>query len=151
MKEKGSVALLAAAVPAGVVLGLALFTFGYARGHSYMTDDPEACVNCHVMKGQYEGWLRSSHRSAAVCNDCHTPPGFIPRYFTKALNGFNHSLAFTTGRFPDEIRITGRNKRVADESCLKCHGDITSSMRMARHGREEVDCVACHRNVGHAH
>jgi len=151
MKEKGSVALVAVALPAGVLLGLALFTFGYARGHSYMTDDPGACVNCHVMRDQFEGWLRSSHRTAAVCNDCHTPPGFVPKYFTKALNGFNHSLAFTTGRFPDQIQITGRNKRVADESCLKCHGEITDSLRTARHGKQEVDCVFCHRNVGHAH
>lgn len=151
MKEKGSVALFAVAAPLGVLLGLALFTFGYARGHSYLTDDPEACINCHVMRGQFEGWLRSSHRSAAVCNDCHTPPGLAPKYFTKALNGFHHSLAFTTGRFPDEIRITGRNKRITDEACLKCHGDITEAMRMARHGREGIECVACHRNVGHAH
>lgn len=147
MNGKGSVAIVAAAVPLGVLLGLALFTFGYARGHSYFTDDPGACVNCHVMRGQYEGWLRSSHRAAAVCNDCHTPSGLAPKYFTKALNGFNHSLAFTTGRFPDEIQITGRNKRVTDGACLKCHGDITAQMQMARHGRGEVSCVSCHRNV----
>lgn len=151
MKEKGSAAIFAVAAPVGVLLGLAIFTFGYARGHSYLTDDPEACVNCHVMRTQYQGWLRSSHRAAAVCNDCHTPPGLAPKYFTKALNGFHHSLAFTTGNFPDEIRITGRNARVADEACLKCHEEITSAMRMARHGRQDISCISCHRNVGHAH
>lgn len=151
MNEKGSAALVAAGAPLGVLLGLALFTFGYARGHSYLTDDPGACLNCHVMRGQYEGWLRSSHRAAAVCNDCHTPSGLAPKYFTKALNGFSHSLAFTTGRFPDEIQITGRNKRVTDVACLKCHGNITAQMQMARLGREELSCVPCHRDVGHAH
>jgi hypothetical protein len=28
------------------------------------------------------------HRAAAVCNDCHTPPGLLGKYTTKALNGF---------------------------------------------------------------
>jgi cytochrome c nitrite reductase small subunit len=150
MKEKGSVGLVVVAVPAGVLLGLAFFTFGYARGHSYLTDDPEACVNCHVMRDQYQSWLRSSHRRAAVCNDCHTPSGAIPKYMTKATNGFYHSLAFTVGRFPDEIRIKDRNARVAEAACLKCHEDVTVAMRMVRGGRHEVSCIACHRHVGHA-
>ncbi len=62
-------------VPLGLVLGLGAFTFVYAKGGSYMTDRAAACANCHIMRDQYEGWLRSSHRPVAVCNDCHTPPG----------------------------------------------------------------------------
>lgn len=138
-------------IPAGLLVGIGLYTFGYARGYSYMTDDPEACVNCHVMKEQYEGWLKSSHRRAAVCNDCHTPPGVAGKYFVKALNGFNHSAAFTTGRFPDNIHITGRNERVAEESCMKCHEEIAGGIQGVRHGGEKMNCVSCHRNVGHAH
>ena len=49
------------------------YTFAYARGWAYMTDDPRACANCHVMNEQYDGWIKSSHRSVAVCNDCHVP------------------------------------------------------------------------------
>jgi cytochrome c nitrite reductase small subunit len=152
MKEKGSIAPLLLGVPLGILIGVGVFTFGYARGYSYMTDDPKACNNCHVMREQYEGWQRSSHGKAAVCNDCHAPQGFAPKYFTKALNGFNHSLAFTTGRFPDDILITGRNQRVAEGSCLKCHEDITSGIRAAhRPGDNSVSCTTCHRNVGHSH
>ena len=152
MQEKGFIAPLLLGVPLGALLGLALFTFGYARGYSYLTDDPNACRNCHVMREQFEGWEKSSHRAVAVCNDCHTPPGLVPKYFTKALNGFNHSLAFTSGRYPDDILVTGRNRRVAEESCLKCHEQITMTIRGA-HGADDrsVSCVACHRNVGHAH
>lgn len=152
MKEKGALVPLLLGVPLGILLGVGVFTFGYARGYSYMTDDPNACRNCHVMREQYEGWQKSSHRTAAVCNDCHTPPGLFAKYFTKALNGYHHSLAFTSGRFPDDILITGRNQRVAEESCLKCHEDITSGIRSAhRPGDRSVSCVSCHRNVGHAH
>jgi cytochrome c nitrite reductase small subunit len=32
--------------------GVGTFTFGYARGFSYLSADPRACVNCHVMNEQ---------------------------------------------------------------------------------------------------
>ena len=87
-------------VPAGVALGLGLFTLAYAKGLSYASDEPEACINCHVMREQYDGWIAGSHRAVAACNDCHTPPGTVDKYATKALNGFWHSFAFTTGASP---------------------------------------------------
>jgi len=151
MNEHGYITPLLLGVPLGILLGLGFYTFGYARGAAYMTDDPDACTNCHVMRGQYESWMKSSHRKVAVCNDCHTPAGLAPKYFTKALNGFNHSMAFTTGRFPDEIRITARNHRVAEASCEKCHADIVSGINGVRHEGEKVSCSTCHRAVGHAY
>jgi cytochrome c nitrite reductase small subunit len=151
IKQKGAALTLLVGMPLGLAFGLALFTFGYARGGSYLTDDPAACRNCHVMNEQYEGWLKSSHRSVAVCNDCHAPSGLIPKYFTKALNGFNHSLHFTTGSFPDWIQITGRNARIAEESCMKCHQDITQDIRGVRRHDDPIHCTSCHQSVGHAH
>jgi cytochrome c nitrite reductase small subunit len=133
----------------GALLGIGLFTFGYAHGASYLTDNPQACAKCHVMRDQYESWLKSSHGKVAVCNDCHTPPGLLPKYGTKALNGFFHSFAFTTQRYPDDIIITSRNFRVAERSCLKCHADIVAGIRATREHREDVSCIACHRTVGH--
>ncbi len=96
-------AFLSVAIGAGA--GLGAYTFIYAKGDSYLTDDPGACANCHVMQGYYDAWVKSSHHVAAVCNDCHTPPGLVGKYATKASNGFWHSFAFTTGRFPDPLRI----------------------------------------------
>lgn len=61
----------------GLAVGIGLYTFTYAKGWAYMTDNPAACANCHVMSGQYDGWVKSSHRSVAVCNDCHTPANFF--------------------------------------------------------------------------
>jgi cytochrome c nitrite reductase small subunit len=75
----------------GIALGVGAFTFIYAKGGSYMTNDPKACVNCHIMQEQYDGWIKSSHRSVATCNDCHAPADFIGKYSTKAQNGFWHS------------------------------------------------------------
>lgn len=132
------------------MLGLGLFTFGYAKGSSYLTNDPNAYVNCHVMQENMDSWNKSSHRKAVVCSDCHTPPGLIPKWTSKALNGFFHSLAFTTGRFPDNIRITPRNFAITDQSCLKCPEDITSGLRAVRVHADGLSCVRCHANVGHS-
>lgn len=144
---------VSAALLCGLAAGVGIYTFAYARGASYMTDDPRACANCHVMEDQYAGWSRSSHRSVAVCNDCHTPPGFVAKYATKALNGFHHSLAFTTGRFLDPILITQRNRDVTQRSCSKCHAPLVDAIDAvsAHNGGERLDCLTCHRNVGHLH
>lgn len=143
----------------GVALGIGVFTFIYAKGYSYMTDDPAACANCHVMNDHFAGWMKSSHASAAVCNDCHTPSGFIPKYLTKADNGFWHSVAFTTGDFPDPLRIKPRNLEVAEEACLKCHESIVAAIVPGSHivgtgdrlepEAETLSCVRCHGSVGH--
>jgi cytochrome c nitrite reductase small subunit len=140
---------LVIAILAGVLIGVGLFTFGYAKGASYLTDNPDSCANCHVMREQHTSWLKSSHGKTAVCNDCHTPPGFVAKYGTKALNGFFHSLAFTTGRFPDQIYITQRNFDVTQSACLKCHADIVEGIRGTRGHREDVNCISCHPSVGH--
>jgi cytochrome c nitrite reductase small subunit len=148
-RSRGFAAPLLLAVLLGAMIGAGLFTFGYSKGYSYLTDSPAACVNCHVMRDQYESWMKSSHGKVAVCNDCHTPPGFASKYATKALNGFFHSLAFTTGRFPDEIRITERNHGVTEAACLKCHADIVAGIQETRDGRGDVACIQCHQTVGH--
>lgn len=146
--------LVAVGLVVGAAAGVGAYTFIYAQGASYLTNDPEACVNCHVMREQYDGWINSSHRSVAVCNDCHTPPGHVAKYVTKARNGFWHSFAFTTGRFPDEIQITPRNHGVTEEACRKCHEPIVQQIDAAHEAKEskdELSCVRCHRSVGHLH
>src|SRR5262245_34154410 len=84
----------------GVVIGLGGYTFHYAEGSSYFSTDPTACVNCHVMREQYDGWRKSSHHAFATCNDCHTPHALVPKYMVKAENGFWHSTAFTLQNYP---------------------------------------------------
>ncbi|MHB8798352.1 MAG: cytochrome c nitrite reductase small subunit [Thermoanaerobaculia bacterium] len=141
----------AAGLLLGTALGVGAYTFVYAKGASYLSNDPNACANCHVMTEQLDGWSRGSHRSVATCNDCHTPPGFVAKYATKASNGFWHSFAFTSGRFPDPIQITDRNHRVTEKACRKCHADVVHDIdRVTREGRE-LSCISCHRSVGHPH
>ncbi len=133
----------------GMLFAVGGYTFIYARGYSYVTNDPAACANCHVMENHYRAWVKSSHRAVAVCNDCHTPPGLIPKYTTKAINGFNHSLAFTTGRFPEPLRITPRNTAVTEKACRKCHEEIVSAIEGPNPETNRLSCIRCHSTVGH--
>jgi len=134
---------------AGGIAGFGGFVFNYAEGSSYLTNDPAACVNCHVMRDVYEAWNHGSHKAAAKCGDCHTPDGFLAHWAVKGLNGWNHSRAFTTGDFHEPIQITGFNKEVAKESCLRCHGDLTALMDH-RNASNPTDCLRCHADVGHS-
>jgi cytochrome c nitrite reductase small subunit len=136
----------------GVSAGIGGFTFFYANGASYLGHDSSACANCHVMRDQYDGWIKSSHRGVAECNDCHTPPGLVPKYAVKALNGFRHSWAFTSGRFHEPIQINAMNRAIAERACRHCHDDVVEAMVSgSSHGdrRGEVACLRCHGSVGH--
>lgn len=142
---------IALGIAVGLLLGIGGYTFIYARGYSYLTNDPEACVNCHVMQEQYSGWVASSHRAVAVCNDCHAPHDVVGKYVTKARNGFWHSFYFTTGGFPDPIQITPRNARVTEGACRTCHDPIVQAIDPSPHDDRTLTCVSCHRSVGHLH
>ena len=48
--------LVVLGISVGLEIGIGGFTFVYAKGASYLTDDPRACANCHVMSEQFDGW-----------------------------------------------------------------------------------------------
>ncbi|MEN6494679.1 MAG: cytochrome c nitrite reductase small subunit [Thermoguttaceae bacterium] len=142
---------IALAVMLGVLGGIGAFTFGYGQGSSYLSNNPQACVNCHVMQEHYNSWQNSSHHHVAVCNDCHLPHDFVGKWATKADNGFFHSLAFTLENFHEPIQIKPRNRRVTQNACLHCHQATVHQMLPATGEGEMLSCVHCHSDVGHAH
>lgn len=137
------------AVTAGLAAGVGAYTFLYAKGASYLTNNPAACANCHIMNEQFSGWMKASHRSVAGCNDCHTPPGFFAKYKTKASNGFWHSFAFTTGRFHEPIRVKAHNREITELACRHCHLDIVQAIEGTHQESAKISCIRCHASVGH--
>ncbi|BDU78785.1 cytochrome c nitrite reductase small subunit [Mesoterricola sediminis] len=157
VKPRGALWALGIAIPilVGAFLGSGLFTFVSAHGTSYLSNDPAVCVNCHVMREQYEGWLHSSHHAAAVCNDCHLPhESAIGKLYVKASNGYHHSRAFTLMDFHDPIQIKPGNAEVLEANCIRCHAalvnDITAHGGLSAEPRGGLyGCVKCHPGVGH--
>lgn len=135
----------------GVCAGAAGYTFHYARGASYLSNDPKACANCHVMQDHLDSWQKSSHHAVATCNDCHTPHHLVGKYLTKMENGYHHSKAFTLQDFPDVIRIREKNARIVRDSCLHCHEALAGNLvgHGGQPGAQTMDCVHCHADVGH--
>lgn len=143
--------LVVAAGLVGVLLGLAVFTFGYANGAAYFVKDPASCKQCHAMNKQYDAWEKGSHHNVATCQDCHTPHDNIVKWLVdEADNGFWHSLKFTTGWYPDNIKAREVNREVTEEACRYCHKEFVSQVEMTRHaGEDSISCLQCHNEVGH--
>ena len=138
------------AVLVGILLGIGGYTFLYAEGFSYLSSDPEACMNCHIMRPQFDSWQKGSHHAVAKCVDCHLPHDFVGKYIAKSENGYHHSKGFTLQDFHEPIMIKAKNARILQENCLSCHGDLVHELASsAGNFDDEVQCVHCHRSVGH--
>ncbi|MBZ5645935.1 MAG: ammonia-forming cytochrome c nitrite reductase subunit c552 [Acidobacteriia bacterium] len=76
-----STATIVLGILVGVALGLGLYTFVYAKGYSYLTNDPNACADCHMPYTREGGLKISDHdvRSPLLninraCQTCHRWP-----------------------------------------------------------------------------
>jgi cytochrome c nitrite reductase small subunit len=140
----------------GVLTGLAFYILRISNAVSYLSDEPETCINCHVMNPQYATWNHSSHREVAHCNDCHVPHNnAINKYYFKAMDGLRHATIFTLRAEPQVIFIKEAGKAVVQDNCIRCHEKlVTDNAGIARfdsfrHFRTDRACVDCHRETPH--
>ncbi len=140
----------------GIIVGLGIFILHISNATSYLSDDPEACVNCHVMFPQFATWQRGSHGRVASCNDCHVPQDNVFRtYAFKAMDGLRHSTMFTFRLEPHVIRIKEAGASVVQENCIRCHSNMVHRVSIKNvtfegHGEGEgLLCWSCHREVPH--
>ncbi len=137
-------------VMVGVLSGAAAFTFAYAEGTSYLSNDPAACMNCHVMREHHDGWSKSPHHAFATCNDCHVPHDLVGKYTAKAVHGWRHSKAFTMQDFHEPIRITPGDLKLVEQNCVRCHSSLVGDLPgHGGIGGNDVNCVHCHAGIGH--
>ncbi len=146
MRLRHLVLLLACllAIPAGI----GAFTFVYAKGFSYLSTNPRACVNCHVMNQQYDAWLKSGHRHVATCVECHLPHRGLAKWVAKADHGFRHSTAFTLQNFKEPIEITPRDRQIVQVNCVRCHEPFVHAVFASR-DRPRARLPALPRPGGH--
>lgn len=135
----------------GMLVGSGGWTFHTAKGTSYFSNDPNACLNCHIMREPFAGWQKSSHHAVAACNDCHVSAHPVGKWLTKADNGFRHSWSFTFQDFHEPIQLHPRGERVLHENCLRCHRATVAEITAHTEAVQDVgSCVRCHDSVGHA-
>ncbi|OIQ27548.1 MAG: cytochrome c nitrite reductase small subunit [Bacteroidetes bacterium MedPE-SWsnd-G2] len=139
-----------------VIVGMGMFMAREAEVISYMSDDPQACVNCHVMTPVYNSWMHSSHREWTNCNDCHVPhDNVISKYYFKAKDGLYHSYVFTLENEPDVIFMREESQKVVQDNCIRCHVQQVTQTKydgwIATHKEDRLDrqCWSCHREVPH--
>jgi cytochrome c nitrite reductase small subunit len=148
--SNGNRRLTVLAVLAGTFAGAGLFTFAYAQGFSYLSSQPEACANCHVMNDEYAGWNMASHHAVATCVECHLPHRLDRKLLAKAENGYHHSKGFTLQNFHEPILIKPTNDAILQERCLSCHLDMVSALAVeSTADRGLPRCARCHAGVGH--
>lgn len=140
-------------------LGLSIYLIKISKALSYLTADPKACINCHVMNTQYATWQHSSHARSATCIDCHLPTGdAVAKYLAKARDGWNHATAFTLGTYRQRITISADGAARVQTNCMSCHARLAMLLRDNSdsyhdfHGiadSDDIRCWTCHRDVPH--
>ena len=140
----------------GAIFGILIFTLYISKASSYLSDEPETCVNCHIMAPQYATWNHSSHREVANCNDCHVPhDNVLNKYFFKAKDGINHAYVFSMRNEPQVITIKEESKEVVHQNCIRCHTERLNDPKLALmvdNHKEKMEarvCWECHQEVPH--
>ncbi len=147
---------LPVAISLGVLVGLGIYMYKASNAISYLSDDPETCINCHVMVPQYATWNHSSHREHATCNDCHVPHNnALSKYAFKAQDGLRHATWFTMRWEPEVIKIKEAGIEVVQNNCKRCHANVNENVATSKVSLEDVHadngklCWECHREVPH--
>ncbi|MEN7551041.1 cytochrome c nitrite reductase small subunit [Rapidithrix thailandica] len=140
----------------GAILGLGIYMIRLSEAYSYLSDDPRACINCHVMTPQYITYKHSSHREVASCNDCHVPHDHIANtYYFKAKDGLYHASVFTLRMEPQTIKMRPPSVAVVQDNCIRCHTDQVTDAQTASWVADHINsrtnrlCWECHREVPH--
>jgi cytochrome c nitrite reductase small subunit len=137
-------------------IGIFIYALYVSNAVSYLSDNPETCVNCHVMRSEFASWQHSSHKEVAVCNDCHVPHNnVVNKYLFKARDGLRHATIFTLRMEPQVIKMHEAGQAVVQKNCQNCHqvlneavGLLTIGLEEKKHGEGKL-CWDCHRETPH--
>lgn len=140
-----------------VTVGMVAYVVKASNMVSYLSSDPQVCINCHPMQTQYATWQHSSHRAKVTCVECHLPQDSLAgKLIAKSRDGFKHSVAMTLRTYGYNIRASASASDRIQANCIFCHREIVSQIMLtsALYGSEEEGesgrrCWSCHREVPH--
>jgi cytochrome c nitrite reductase small subunit len=141
-----------------IAVGFFVYLVNESKALSYLSDNPKACINCHVMNTQYSTWQHSSHKDV-TCIQCHLPTDdMVNKYLAKAKDGWNHSVAFTLNTYSNAIKISDDGVKRVQKNCISCHSSIVSNLmqnadKNHNFADDDIDggrrCWDCHKSVPH--
>jgi len=156
--KAGKVLTFSSIVAFAVAVVFFIYLVNASKALSYLSTDPKACINCHVMNTQYATWQHSSHAQRASCVECHLPTDTtVNKYKAKARDGWNHSLAFTMDTYDQVLQISEDGASRVQANCISCHARLTEVI-ISNSDRyhdfsgtpsTERKCWECHRDVPH--
>lgn len=142
-----------------IAIGMFVYMINASKALSYLSSDPKACINCHVMNTQYATWQHSSHGQRATCIECHLPTdSTLKKYIAKARDGWNHSVAFTLNTYDNTMVISEDGAKRVQSNCISCHKSVTSTLttnsdKYHQFADPSVEtgrkCWSCHKGVPH--
>ncbi|WP_163338818.1 cytochrome c nitrite reductase small subunit [Desulfopila sp. IMCC35008] len=156
--KTGKVLIFSSITALTVALVMFIYLVNASQALSYLSTDPKACINCHVMNTQYATWQHSSHGRSATCVECHLPRDTVlNKYMAKARDGWNHSVAFTMNSYGQNLIISEDGANRVQANCISCHARLTKvivSNAEKYHDftgttQAERKCWECHRDVPH--
>ena len=141
----------------GIFAGILLLVVHISNATSYLSDEPETCINCHVMYPYFASWDKSSHGREASCAECHVPQeNIFSKYYVKGTDGMKHATYFTFRWEPQVIRIRDRGINVVQQNCIRCHIDLVDMVQLVEvSGKTAAEgdgklCWDCHVEVPHS-
>ncbi len=157
--EKNKIVVYGSILSFLIAIGLFGYTVYASNMLSYLSSDPKACINCHTMNSAYETWSKSSHKNVATCVDCHLPVGDeVAKYTAKAIDGWNHSVAFTMNSYEHNIDISDDGANRVQANCIRCHSTQIETMASnadkyhsgdANSLNADRKCWSCHKFTPH--
>ena len=141
----------------GVIGGNGMLFLYVLRAHTYLSDDPAACVNCHIMAPYYATWFHSSHSRDATCNDCHVPhENVVKKWVFKGMDGMRHVAVYLAKGESQVLQAIPESSKVIMNNCIRCHTQLNTEF--VKTGRvdymltqvgEGKACWDCHRDIPH--
>lgn len=131
-------------------IGLLIILVGVSVFGLIYSSNPNYCNLCHVMRGEYQSWHKSTH-SQVTCLSCHQKSGPIGWSEAK-IRTLREAVLNVTKNYPQPITAQIKNL-----SCLKCHNKIlkesitvnTIKMSHKEPINEGYHCTDCHNTVAH--
>jgi formylglycine-generating enzyme required for sulfatase activity len=153
-------------IMAGVIIAIVILRSGKAAVE--YTSSDKYCISCHIHPMADESWKFSSHfkNESGVttnCYKCHLPPEGHGYLFAKAKHGAVDIYGYL---FKDSAKINWEAKKqleyakgyVYEKSCLECHQNLfpatlsvdgSNAHLFYTMGKDNLNCINCHLNVGH--